>query len=52
MGFQILDATIIAKEGMDSIKKGMEVGMLCKLDIEEAYGHFNWEFQWLAMRRT
>ena len=42
-GRQILDASLIANEVIDSmLKKGK--GVLCKLDIEKAYDKINWNF--------
>ena len=43
-GRQILDAVLIANEAMDSILRKKESGLLCKLDIEKAYDHINWDF--------
>ena len=41
---QILDAVLIANEAVDSILRGNEKGILCKLDIEKAYDHIRWDF--------
>ena len=43
-GRQILDAVLIANEAVDSILRGKEKGILCKLDIEKAYDHIRWDF--------
>ena len=43
-GRQILDAVLIANEAVDSILGKKESGLLCKLDIEKAYDHINWDF--------
>ena len=42
-GRQILDASLIANEVSDSMVKGKERGVLCKLDIEKAYDKINWK---------
>ena len=38
-GRQILDASLIANEAIDSVQKGNSGGILCKLDIEKVYDH-------------
>ena len=43
-GRQILDATLIANQAVDSLLKSNESGVLCKLDIEKAYDSVNWNF--------
>ena len=40
-GRQILNATLIANEAIDSLLKRKESGVLCKLDLEKAYDHIN-----------
>ncbi|RVW13055.1 Transposon TX1 uncharacterized 149 kDa protein [Vitis vinifera] len=49
-GRQILDATLIANEAIDFLLKRNESGVLCKLDIEKAYDHLNWNFLLFVMR--
>ncbi|RVX17546.1 LINE-1 retrotransposable element ORF2 protein [Vitis vinifera] len=44
MGRQILDASLIANEVIDSWQKKKEKGLVCKLDIEKAYDSINWNF--------
>ncbi|RVW26085.1 LINE-1 reverse transcriptase-like [Vitis vinifera] len=44
MGRQILDASLIANEVIDSWQKRKEKGLICKLDIEKAYDNINWNF--------
>ena len=41
MGRQILDASLIANEVIDSWQKRKEKGVICKLDIEKAYDSLN-----------
>ena len=43
-GRQILDASLIANEVIDSMLKKKKKGVLCKLDIEKAYDKINWNF--------
>ncbi|RVW29523.1 Transposon TX1 uncharacterized 149 kDa protein [Vitis vinifera] len=40
-GIQILDAALIENEAIDSWKPSSNVGLVCKLEIEKAYGHVN-----------
>ncbi|RVX15951.1 Auxilin-related protein 1 [Vitis vinifera] len=42
-GRQILDASLIANEAIDSWQKRKEKGVICKLDIEKAYDNMNWQ---------
>ncbi|RVW86416.1 Transposon TX1 uncharacterized 149 kDa protein [Vitis vinifera] len=43
-GRQILDASLIANEVIDSWKKEGKKGLIYKLDIEKAYDSVNWQF--------
>ena len=43
-GRQILDASLIANEVIDSMMRRKEKGILCKLDVEKAYNKLNWKF--------
>ena len=49
-GRQILNAVLIANEAIDSMLKRNESGVLCKLDMEKAYDHINWNFLLLVMQ--
>ena len=51
MDRQILDASLIANEVIDSWKKKGEKGLICKLDIEKAYDSVNWQFLMRVMQK-
>jgi hypothetical protein len=48
-GSQVLDHVPIAIKCIDSIIRSRELGVLCKLDIEKAYGHVSWHFLYSSL---
>ena len=50
-GRQILNAALIANEAIDSLLKRDETSVLCKLDLEKAYDHINWDFLLTMMQK-
>ena len=49
-GRQILGTALMANEAINSLLKRNESRVLCKLDIEKAYDHLDWNFFMLVMQ--
>ena len=50
-GRQILDASLISNEVIDSILRKKERCLFCKLDIEKTYDQIDWSFVLKVLQR-
>jgi hypothetical protein len=48
---QILDPILIANESLNSRRRLGEPSILCKMDVEKAYDHVNWDFLLYRLKR-
>jgi hypothetical protein len=46
-----LKSRYIANECLDGWLRSMAIGVICKLDLEKAYDHVNWEFLLYMLHR-
>jgi len=51
-GRQILDSILIANKCLDSMLRSGVPGLMCKLDLEKAYDHVNWDFLYYVLRQS